>query len=425
MKPYKNYTVAEWLYELENRHQQEIQLGLARVKQVAASLGLLHPNARVISVAGTNGKGSAVASLEAIYLAAGYQVASYTSPHLFSFNERIKINQRPITDEEMVNAFCVVEEARASTPLTYFEMATLAALWHFKNYPLDLIILEVGLGGRLDATNIIDADLAIITTVDFDHQEFLGDNKEAIGFEKAGILRQDRPFIFADKNIPESILAHSHLLGCSMYLYSQDYDWQINNKIFKFSSKNQVITIPEPVLHPNSIAAAIMACLCMREKLPLSNAQIANGLKSLFLPGRLELQHKEQIKVLFDVSHNPQAVNYMADYIRKLQCEGTVHAVFSALRDKDISGLVAPLIEEVGYWYPALLTGKRAPSAEQFSMVFSNYGIVPVYYSDPVLAYQAACNRANAGDLIIVYGSFITVGHVMSAIQKPARLKET
>ena len=217
---YQHFSLAAWLDYLEHRHSEEIQLGLTRVKTVARQLDLLTFDATIIIVAGTNGKGSTVAALETIYRAAGYAVGSYTSPHLIHFNERIRVNLEPITDKTLCAAFTAIEEACESIHLTYFEMATLAALWYFKSFVLDVIILEVGLGGRLDATNIIDADLAIITTIDFDHQAYLGHTKEAIGYEKAGVLRPNQPFIYADKNPPESLITYAKSLNAQQIMYS-------------------------------------------------------------------------------------------------------------------------------------------------------------------------------------------------------------
>ncbi|KTD20439.1 folylpolyglutamate synthase [Legionella lansingensis] len=426
MKQYRHFSVAEWLFYLEHLPQHEIQLGLTRIKKVAASLQLLQPKAKVISVAGTNGKGSTVAALEAIYLAEGYDVATYTSPHLLSFNERIKVNQKVIKDEELAEAFCVVEEAREKEGihLTYFEIATLAALWHFQRHSIDVLILEVGLGGRLDATNIIDADLAIITTIDFDHQAFLGDTKEAIGYEKAGILRPKKPLIYADINPTNSILAVAASLNCPTYISHQDYKYAPVEGIFHVINEHETITdLPQPVLHPNSIGAAIMTCLCLRKSLPINFSSIREALGHLFLPGRLQLIKGEK-STLFDVSHNPQGVSYLAAHIKRLSWQGSIHVVFSALRDKNIPELIAPLIDHVHHWYLALLTSKRAASREQFNTAFRIYDIVPFYYDNPRLAYQAACNTANAGDLIVVYGSFLTVGEVLPAVYNSTRTGE-
>nr|WP_181879352.1 bifunctional tetrahydrofolate synthase/dihydrofolate synthase [Legionella donaldsonii] len=420
MKPYSHFNVTEWLAYLENRHLQEIQLGLSRIKQVAEHLDLLNPNAKIITVTGTNGKGSTVASLEAIYLAAGYQVASYSSPHLLAFNERIKVNRQPISAQQLCEAFCVVEEVSntINTHLTYFEVTTLAALWHFKRYCLDLIILEVGLGGRLDATNIIDTDLAIITTIDFDHQTFLGTTKEAIGFEKAGILRANKPLIFADNNPPASVLKQAYALNTPLYLYGRDYNYLHHADGLQFVRSEQVIDLPQPQLHGNAIAAAIMASICLQTWLPIQRSQLIQGIQSASLMGRGQLV-KGRVETLFDVAHNPQAVSNLVKVIKKLSVDRTVHAVFSALKDKDIVGLIAPLVKSVDYWYPALLTGKRAASKEHLTQAFTNCGIIPSCYRDPLSAYQVACNQAGADDLIVVYGSFITVGNVLSAVYSP------
>ncbi|MDF1928905.1 Mur ligase family protein [Legionella pneumophila] len=224
--PWSEWDLNHWLTHLETRNTQEIQLGLTRVLTVAQKLNLQRPNCKVITVAGTNGKGSTVTALETIYHQSGFRVGTYTSPHLLVFNERIRINLTPIQDKDLCKAFSVIEEARYPTNLTYFEMATLAALWYFKQHDLDLIILEVGLGGRLDATNIVDTDLAIITTIDFDHQNFLGDTLELIGYEKAGILRKNKPFIYADLSPPKSVVEVALQLGASSYLYGKDYFYQ-------------------------------------------------------------------------------------------------------------------------------------------------------------------------------------------------------
>ncbi|KTD17105.1 bifunctional tetrahydrofolate synthase/dihydrofolate synthase [Legionella jordanis] len=424
MKHYRHFTVAEWLYQLENLHQQEIQLGLTRINQVAASLNLLKPQATVISVAGTNGKGSTVAALESLYFAAGYHVASYTSPHLLSFNERIKINKQAISDADLAEALCSIEDGRDGVPLTYFEMVTLAALWHFKKNPVDVMILEVGLGGRLDATNIIDADLAIITTIDLDHQLFLGSDKESIGFEKAGILRPNTTFIYADERPPNSVTSHADSLNCSTYIRNIHYHYLIENQKFSLFLRNECcLSIDEPKLHPNSIAAALMACICLNQQLPIQLAETARQLSHLSLPGRQQWFSGEK-PLLLDVSHNPQAARNLAEYVKKLHWPQKIHILFSALKDKDIAGLIEPFLDIADHWYPCLLSGSRAASLEQFDAAFGIYGIVPTCYENPVIAYQSACNEALTGDLIVVYGSFLTVEQVLSAVSNPTNVGE-
>ncbi|WP_028387827.1 bifunctional tetrahydrofolate synthase/dihydrofolate synthase [Legionella fairfieldensis] len=416
MKCYNNFSVSQWVDYLENRYLQEIQLGLSRIKQVAEALDLTHPKAKIITVAGTNGKGSTVASLEAIYLTAGYQVGSYTSPHLLTFNERIGINQQKITDEQLCGALSVIEEGRKTIPLTYFEMATLAALWHFKQHALDLIILEVGLGGRLDATNIIDADLAIITTIDFDHQAFLGDTKEKIGYEKAGIIRAGKPLIFADKNPPESVVNRARALNSPLYFKGDVYDYTVSEKTLKFVFQKKVINLPYPKLHCNSVAAAIMASFIMETELPVNQVHVQKAFKNRTLPGRLQFI-AEPVRTLLDVAHNPQAAKYLAEFINNFPDKTTIHVVFSALSDKDIPALIEPLQKEGAYWYLAGLTGKRAATKEQLMATFNSNDKVS-YYQNPLLAYQTACSRAGERDLIVVYGSFITVATVLQYLSE-------
>lgn len=406
-------SVAEWLHYLENRNQQEINLNLANVKAVAKSMQLLQTNAKVIIIGGTNGKGSTVAALESIYLTAGYQVGCYTSPHLVNFNERIKINRQPISDKNLYAAFKQVLHKRIELPLTYFEVSTLAALWYFKQHQLDFIILEVGLGGRQDATNIIDADLAIITTIDLDHQEWLGETKEKIGYEKAGILRHQQPVIFADLIMPDSVWAEAHKLNCQIYCCGINYHYCLRQDYLQINFQDQVINLPLLNLHPNSIAAAVTAVIYWQNFYPVSFEQIVNGIKNIFLPGRLEIVQGKHI-TLFDVAHNEQAVSYLASYIKKVNCNyNAIHAIFSALKDKNIAGMIKLLRPYIDYWYPAQLTNKRACAGEQLLDIYQEQGIEVKLNLNPVLAYKEACQHASPNDLIIVFGSFFTVGAVM------------
>lgn len=418
MNHYEYFDLTEWLYYLENRYTEEIQLGLMRMVQVAQILHLLKPQATVITVAGTNGKGSTVAALESIYRAANYQVGTYTSPHLLLFNERICVNQQAITDQQLCEAFCVIEKARGSIPLTYFEMTTLAALWHFKQFVLDLIILEVGMGGRLDATNIIDADLAIITSIDLDHQAYLGETLEAIGFEKAGILRKHKPFIFADKNPPHALLDRAAALHSPPYLCGKEYRYQLVDDCLYFTFADQLTELPSPQLHLNAVAAAVMASICLGALLPVCHEHLSIGIKNGFLPGRLQQVHHSGQATLFDVSHNPQAVLHLAQFIRERRSQyNKIHIVFSALKDKDIPGLVLPLLNLVDSWYLGLLDNKRAAPIEYLFCTISDIcNQISLCYNSPALAYAEACAQASSDDLIVVYGSFFTVADVMGSI---------
>jgi len=401
-------TLTDWLGILENRHVQEIQLDLDRISQVAKKLNLDNTKATVITVAGTNGKGSTVSTLESIYFEAGYKVASYTSPHLMRFNERIRINKQQISDDELIKWFEVIEQARDDIHLTYFETVTLAGLLYFKQQDTDLILLEVGLGGRLDATNIIDNDLAIITTIDFDHQEFLGNTLDEITFEKAGVLRANKPFIYADLNPSQILLEKAGCLTSEIYIHGQDYDW------LHFKDE---LNLPSPHLHINSVAAAIMAIKCLQTKLPVADRAIRRGIVNTILPGRLQLVEKNACSILFDVAHNPQSVRYLANFLAEKYPNKIIHAVFSAFADKDINGMVFPLRDQVNCWYPAVMPGKRAASAQALMAILNANAVnTTLCHNDAIAAFQAACKRANPGDLILVYGSFVITGTVLDSL---------
>ncbi len=413
---YREWALSDWLVHLENRYVDEVKLGLTRVQHVAAEMSLLSPSAIVITVAGTNGKGTTVATLESIYHTAGYRVGTYTSPHLLIFNERIKINGQCIRDDDLCRAFCQIEEARQSIALTYFEMATLAALLYFKSAQVDVIILEVGMGGRLDATNIIDADLLIITTIDFDHQDFLGNTRDEIGFEKAGILRVGKPMIYADHTPPQTVLLNASMLGCPSYIHGQHYHYQLTEKEFIFYYKEVRIQFEKSHWHPNALAAAVMATICLHNQLPLEDHARNQGMRSISLDGRQQRFMTNGVETLLDVSHNAQSVAYLAKTLCESRVKQRVHAVFAALRDKDIDALLQPMMSFVDHWYPVLLSGKRALSAAESDLIFKKYDIInEEFYNSPMDAYQDACKNAVAGDLIVVYGSFLTVNGVLSA----------
>jgi dihydrofolate synthase/folylpolyglutamate synthase len=414
---YQHWSLAQWLFHLEHRNLQEIQLGLIRINEVAMVLDLCNPKPWVITVAGTNGKGSTVGALERIYHSSGYKVGAYTSPHLLQFNERIRLNLIPISDEDLCRAFCIVEEARGQIELTYFEMTTLAALLYFREASLDIIILEVGLGGRLDAINLIDAHVSIITTIDFDHQEFLGTTLEAIAYEKAGILRRGKPFIYADLNPPQTILDVAIERSSPRFFLGNEYEIEehSNHWNFYFSDK-KIKQLPKPQIQLQSAAAAIMAVLILEQNLPVSYEQMCTALRDLFIPGRLQLE-KGRVNVLYDVSHNPQSARLLAKKLRSLVSKNTkIHAVFSALKEKDIQGLINPLKDCVDHWYPAQLDVKRAISADLLYFHFKKAEImVKICYNSPILAFETALTQAEPDDLVIVYGSFFTVSQVMAA----------
>lgn len=415
-QPCERTTLSQWLHYLEHSQVEEIQLGLTRIKLVAQDLGLLMPACPVITVAGTNGKGSTVAALESLYQTAGYRVGAYTSPHLHQFNERIRINSTPISDNDLCKSFSIIEKNRGLTPLTYFEVATLSALWYFNAHSLDIIILEVGLGGRLDATNIIDSTVSIITTIAFDHEAFLGHTLDAIGYEKAGIMRQDKPCIYADINPPDSIKNQADSIKAPLLCFDRDYQIQPLTDSFTLTWQDKSCTLPTPSIQLQSAAAALMAVTLLQDRLPVAMSSMQNAMKNLAVSGRLELL-KGDINVLLDVSHNPQAAQLLANYVQQIPAK-QVHAVFSALEDKEVTGLITPLKDCVDHWYPAQLNTRRAASIEFLQQVFEDLHIKTNGYVNPEAAFESARIKANTGDLIIVYGSFFTVAAVRAQITR-------
>jgi len=416
MKHQNNYSVEDWLRYLEqNKPQEKINLGLKRVKDVASALNLLRIECPVISVAGTNGKGSTIAALESIYFTAGYRVASYTSPHLFAFNERIKINQLAISDASLCCAFSAVFNAPGIENLTYFEVVTIVALWHFKMNPVDIILLEVGLGGRLDATNIIDADLAIITTIDYDHQAYLGDTKEAIGLEKAGILRKKGLLVYGDYTPPKSVLAHAKSLNVTLFKLGTDFYFNvIREKLFLTCAENKPVECQVPSVQVKSAVSAIVASLVLKKRLPIELGTIERAMQTVKIVARQQYI-PGTIGTVFDVAHNAQAARSLADFIVSLP-KKKVHVVFAALKDKNLIGLIEPLVSHADYWYTAKIGDARAVESSTLASAFDTAtGVIPPNFNDPLAAYMAAKKEAFEDDLIIVYGSFLTVNAVMGA----------
>ncbi|WP_133130450.1 bifunctional tetrahydrofolate synthase/dihydrofolate synthase [Legionella yabuuchiae] len=406
----------EWLFLLEHRHQQEMQLGLDRIRYVADKMGLATTEALVITVAGTNGKGSTIASLEAIYHEAGYRVGSYTSPHLIQFNERIRLNINPVTDAALCEAFQVIECGRGETHLTYFEMSTLAALWCFKRYAAEVILLEVGMGGRLDATNIIDSDLAIITTVGLDHQETLGNTIEEIGYEKAGIIRPEKPVIYADNALPLSVLRYAESLNAPVYQLAKAYNYYSNSEELQIAYQGEMINLTRPLVNLNCAVAAVIAAIHLNDRLPVSDMIFDQAMRKINVPGRLTVIPRHPAIVL-DVAHNPQAAELLATFIHQYKPKQKVHAVFAALKDKDLCGLIKSVAKEIDFWYPALLSSKRASTRNDMALAFEQSLVsATLCYENPVDAFHSALNQAKPKDLIVVFGSFLTVGAILSII---------
>ena len=408
----------EWLTFIERQHPKAIALGLERVEAVRARLGVV-PACPVITVGGTNGKGSTCAMLESILRCAGYRTGLYTSPHLLRYNERVRIDSREAPDTSLCAAFEAVEEARGATPLTYFEYGTLAAAWLFAREPLDAWILEVGLGGRLDAVNVFDADCAVLTSIDLDHMDYLGPTREHIGREKAGIFRSGRPAVVADAKPPQSVLEAAATKGAGLLLGGRDFGFSADKAQWVYwgpGGKRPALAYPAlrgPIQLVNA-AASIAALDTQRERLPVAMQDIRRGLAEVEVPGRFQMLPGRP-SVILDVGHNPQAARNLAANLADSGFAPETHAVFGALRDKDIAGVVRALAGRITRWHLAGLGGPRGASAEDLEQILRAEGIkAPVdLHETPVEAFEAARVQAGETDKIAVFGSFLTVAAVM------------
>ena len=406
--------LASWLTYLENLHTSAIDLGLDRALEVATRAQLTKPAQRVITVAGTNGKGSTCAILEAILLEAGYKVGVYSSPHLVRYNERVRINGQELPDNEHSQAFAVIEQHRAEVSLSLFEFGTLAALQLFKQHQVDVVILEVGLGGRLDATNIVDHDVSVITSLAVDHVDWLGDDIEVIGYEKAGIFRPQKPAVCGQPNPPASVPAHADDIGAKLYQVGYQFDYKQGDDSWSWHcGAFDLENLPLPSLPLPNAATALMA-LGVAE-LEISDENIAQGLAKASLPGRMERVSTSPLTIM-DVAHNPHSAHYFAGQlaqVRQREKKGRIHAVVAMLHDKDIAATVAEMTAVVDVWYPASLQGPRAATADEIIAHLPG-DIQP--YATPEQAYDAAQAQAGEEDMVIVFGSFYTVGQISSHI---------
>jgi len=422
-------TLDDWLRWQETLHPSEIELGLERVAAVFKHLQPQAPPFAVVTVAGSNGKGSSVAMLAAILRAAGYRVASYTSPHLLCYNERICINHQMVEDATLVEAFARIDQAREalSLSLTYFEFGTLAALDIFYHCHaadgLDVVLLEVGLGGRLDAVNIVDADVALITSISLDHTAWLGDNRDAIGFEKAGILRAGRSAVFSGVAMPATIRRHAASLGASLSVAGEDFWLEACDKDWQWHSRTQApLPLPLPALggqhQLQNAAGVLMALQLLRHRLPVSPQAIRRGLLEVELAGRFQVQ-PGQPQWIFDVAHNPDAMAQLAARLQQLPGEGKTWVVVGMLKDKDAATALRPLAPLVHHWFVTALpyAGARAMSPSVLQAVIGALAGEPSVsaHEDVVSACKAAHGVASKPDRIVVCGSFYTVADAMQA----------
>lgn len=413
-------TLDAWLNWQEQFHPRPIDLGLDRVADVYRLLAIDGTKRRTITVAGTNGKGSCVAYLEAIYRAQGYKVGSYTSPHILKYNERIRVNGGAVSDQSICQAFSRIDELRGETSLSYFEFGTLAALNIFAAESVDIQLLEVGLGGRLDAVNIIDPDVAVVTTIAIDHVDWLGNTLEAIGREKAGIFRSGVPAVIGEELPPVSVVEvakekHARIMQLGQtFTYqkkSGGWDWQAGD--FKLHD------LPEPAFkgeHQYRNAAAIlMSVTALQAMLPVGDAAIRQGLQEAQLKGRFQLIDAD-VPILLDVGHNPQAVKTLIHYLQDAFPATRVHGVFAMMKDKDIQGVLSMMRDYVDVWYLAPLKNPRAASEEIMLQYFHQQQIerVNAGYADFSAAFNAARNNASTGELILIFGSFFLVSEYLS-----------
>lgn len=417
----------DWLVYLESAHPVGIDMGLARVSRVRDALGLKFKQP-VFTVAGTNGKGSTCAMLESILSSASYKVACHTSPHFLKFNERARIQGEMVSDELLLEHFRSVEQARSSLPdapsLTYFEFTTLAILHLFSKSDVDVVILEVGLGGRLDAVNMIDADCAIVTSIDIDHAEYLGNTREKIAFEKAGIFRSGKPAICADPLPPRSLIEHAQAIGANLWLFGQDFNYQGDKQQWGWAGRGKRFSgLSYPALRgANQLlnAAGVIAALCaMRDVLPVSAQDIRQGLAWVELPGRFQVLPGRPTVVL-DVAHNPHACAALHQNLEHMGFHPFTHAVVGMMADKDIAQNLQALMTSVDHWYCCDLPTPRAASAAQLTKTLGVLGFEEradskvKEFASPAEAYEAALKNAGEGDRIVVFGSFYTVAGVMA-----------
>ena len=432
-------SLADWLTHLESLHpkgQGGIELGLERVARVKAVLQQ-RPWCPLIVVGGTNGKGSTCAYLEAIYTLAGYRVGCYSSPHLLDYNERVRIDGVPIDDESLCAAFVRVEVARQSAgavALTYFEFGTLAAWEVFAARQVEVVILEVGLGGRLDAVNVYDADCAVVTGIALDHTDWLGADRESIGFEKAGIFRAGKPALCADPNPPQSLLDHAAAIGADLRLVGRDFGFErpaaessenrlqwrwwcrSGEKLLKRSLAYPGLRGPTQLFNATLALAALDA---LGDKLPVTMQAIRPGLIETELAGRFQVLPGKPAIVL-DVGHNPQAVKVLADNLSGMGFFNATHAVVGMLNDKDIVGALLPLKGKVDVWHAATLGGPRGTTAETLAGIIAAAGLggEVVCHASPAEAMQAAKGGAAESDRILAFGSFYTVAGALEALGK-------
>lgn len=410
----------EWLEWQETLHSQKIELGLERIAEVAHKLGVDKPKYKTIVVAGTNGKGSIVSTLASIYHDAGYRVGAYTSPHLLHYNERIRVQQQNAADDSLCKAFDKVDQARGSTSLSYFEFGTLAAMQIFHESELDVALYEVGLGGRLDAVNILDADASIVSSIGIDHVQWLGSTRESIGFEKAGVFRVDKPAICGDADPPDSLIQYAEKLGAELLLINKDFTYQ-KQEGQTWSFSNGDISwdgLPMPSLYGEiqigNAATALMGLVMLDDQLPVTRESVDRGLKNISLPGRFQ-RIPGPCDIILDVAHNLDSAKVLVNNLRELKPASKTIAVFAVLADKDVCGIIECVGGMFDEWHISQLESERALEKEQLKKQLDNccHDCVVFTHDSIAEAYNTAKNSIDDTMRIVVFGSFLTVAEVI------------
>ncbi|HET7607402.1 MAG TPA: bifunctional folylpolyglutamate synthase/dihydrofolate synthase [Gammaproteobacteria bacterium] len=421
--PPRGLTLDHWLAWFETVHPKRIDLRLDRFVAVLDTLGLRNPPYKVITVAGTNGKGSCVAMLESIYWHAGYDVGTFTSPHLWRFNERIRFNGNDAGDAELVEVFEEAAAALGPVTLSYFEASLVAALALFRRLRPDVVVLEVGMGGRLDATNALDTDCALIVSIDLDHREWLGDTREAIGREKAGIVRAGKPVVIGDRAVPSSVLEHAAEVGALPCLIGPDFDFRRAESGWRRARDTDAARpLPLPPYGGDEQLANAASCAAVVEALaaalPVGDAALAAGIANAVLRGRFERHDVDGVEWVFDVGHNPAAAAGLEAALRRSPAPNRTWIVFAAMRDKDLKGVVEPFAATAAGWFVARASADRGATGDELATLLESLGAERVEIAADVAAACAAARAAAAPrDRVVVYGSFHTVGAALEALR--------
>jgi dihydrofolate synthase/folylpolyglutamate synthase len=416
--PSQSSSLDDWLFYLESVHPANIAMGLERVADVANNIGLLNTPSKIILIGGTNGKGTTARCLESLLLAQGYSVGTYASPHLIRYNERVRINGQELDDQYHVDAFNMLEQGRGSTPLTYFEYGTLGALAIFKRFEVDYVLLEVGLGGRFDATNIVTPYASVITTIDLDHKEYLGDTRELVAYDKAGIFRKDTPAIIGDLSIPHTMIDYGNEISANMTLSGTDFIFKEHDKTFNWQFEKHNLTLNKPAI-PAQNAATALTVLSVLNLLPNVDV-IKNCLANLVVEGRFEQLSTEPL-VFTDVAHNPESARYLANKLLSYKDKGfKVHALAAMLADKDKAAVLKELTHLVDDWFLASLGGPRGDSANNLKEALQS-----VSTHDKVQSFESVeralsviLPKQQDNVILIVFGSFFTVADAINYFKK-------